>query len=97
MPEFEPRATPRSEVDSDRAMALFLLKMQEVQKVSQSALNDIVTDFAFLCSRELALLKSRVFKCLSQTGVDPQNVAGLQEIFAKCNLLQRPYLYIFKG
>ena len=51
-------------VDSKRSAALFVLKAQEIHKVSQIALDDLIAEFSFICSSELNLLQTKVFKCL---------------------------------
>ena len=63
-------ATTEPELDSFRTSALFLIKAQEIHKVSQIALDDIIAELTFICSRELTVLQSKVFKCLSIGGVD---------------------------
>lgn len=79
-------ATTEPELDSFRTSALFLIKAQEIHKVSQTALDDIIAELTFICSRELTVLQSKVFKCLSIGGVDPYKINGLKEIFNKCYL-----------
>ena len=54
--------------------------------MSQVALDDLITEFASLCSTELALLQTKVFSCLRHGGVDPQEISGLQDTFSKCTL-----------
>lgn len=73
-------------VDTKQATALFLLKAQEIMKISQVALDDLITEFSSLCSTELSSLQTKVFSCLRRGGVDPQNVDGLQDTFLKCTL-----------
>ena len=70
--------------DLKRATALFLLKVQEIQKVSQVALDDMVTEFSSLCSTELTKLQTKVFSCLRHSGVDPEEICGLKDTFSKC-------------
>ena len=64
--------------------------------MSQIALDDLIAEFSFICSSELNLLQTRVFKFLSQAGVNPLEVEGLRSIFSTCTLrlcgLTTPYL-----
>ena len=39
-----------------------------------------------MCSKELSLLQTKVFNCLSIGGVDPYKIDGLKEVFDKCGL-----------
>ena len=74
------------DVDSIRTSALFLIKAQEIHKVSQIALDNIIAELTFMCSKELSLLQTKVFKYLSNGGVDPDKIDGLKEVFNKCGL-----------
>ena len=72
--------------DQKRATTSFLLKVQEILKVSLMALDDLITKFSFLCSTELASLQTKVFSCLCSSEVDPQQIDGLHDTFIKCSL-----------
>ena len=56
------------DVDSIWTSALFLIKAQEIHKVSQIALDNIIAELTFMCSKELSLLQTKVFKYLSNGG-----------------------------
>lgn len=96
--EFPCRNSEESIVDSKRSAALFVLKTQEIHKVSQIALDDLIAEFSFICSSELNLLQTKVFKCLGQAEVNLLEVEGLRSIFSTCTLrdpfcgLTTPYL-----
>lgn len=70
--------------------ALFLLKAREVHKVSQSALNELTTEFTHMSSSELEALRRKVFASLEAAGITPEEVGGLSKAF-KDSRLGNPY------
>ena len=64
-----------------KQMALFLLKTKEIRKVSQSALEGIITDFTLILQQSIHTLKSDVNKCLSASGVSISTFDGLGDIY----------------
>ena len=73
-----------------RNSALFLLKSKEVHKVSQLALDEMISEFAAMTSSELETLKAKVYASLQAAGINPDNVAGVPEAF-KNSRLNDPY------
>lgn len=64
-----------------KQMALFLLKTKEIRKVSQSALEGIITDFTLILQQSIHTLRSDVNRCLSASGVSISTFDGLGDIF----------------
>ncbi len=63
------------------ASALFLLKLKEHRRVTQTAIDDVVEGCQSLFQQTLLTLHSGVRSCLAGHGVDPDSVTGLKETF----------------
>ena len=71
-------------IDKDiqqRSSALFLLKLKEHRRISQTAVDDIVADWNGLFSHSVQRLYARVRETLASSGVDVCSIDGLQEVF----------------
>ncbi len=73
---------------SDQEMqqpALFLMKAKEVNKVSQSSLNELVGDITLVLERKCQKLESSVSAALAERGIemDPE----LQSLFHRPNVI----------
>ena len=64
-----------------RASALFLLKLKEHRRISQVALDDIVEEWGDLFSHTVKRLSARVHEKLSSTGIDVEDIDGLDQVF----------------
>ena len=64
-----------------RASALFLLKLKEHRRLSQVALDDIVEEWDGLFSHTVKRLSARVREKLSSTGIDVEDIDGLDQVF----------------
>ena len=64
-----------------RASALFLLKLKEHRRISQVALDDIVEEWGDLFSHTVKRLSARVREKLSSTGIDVEDIDGLDRVF----------------
>lgn len=78
--EYEEHDT--SEFQHMKQMALFLLKAKEIRKVSQSALDGLLSDFTDIVAKTVAVLKSNVSVCLNKKGLDIASFDGLEEAFS---------------
>ena len=69
--------------DSDKrhASALFLMKLKEQRRVSQVTVDDIVSGFEGLLQQTVSRARAGVRAKLAEQGIDPVNVAGLDEVF----------------
>jgi len=72
----------QSGLQHKKEMALFLLKAKEVRKVSQSALDGLLSDFSTIVESITRVLKSSVSDCLSSKGLDISSFDGLEEAFS---------------
>ena len=66
-----------------RASALFLLKLKEHRRITQTAIDDVVEGCQSLFQQTIQTVQAGVRSCLAENGVDPDNVAGLSETFSK--------------
>ena len=64
-----------------RASALFLLKLKEHRRLSQVALDDIVEEWGGLFSHAVKRLSARVREKLSSSGIDVEDIDGLDDMF----------------
>ena len=90
-----------SEVDNDnstvlqspsfvRNSALFLLKLKEIHKVSQTAINEVTEEIAEFTRQGLLELKSKIHCVLQANDIDPGEVTGLENVFTY-NFLFNPF------
>jgi hypothetical protein len=66
-----------------RTSALFLLKLKEHRRVTQTAIDDVVEGYQNLFQETIQTLHSGIRSCLAGYGVDPDSVTGLKETFLK--------------
>ena len=64
-----------------RASALFLIKLKEQRRVSQVAVDDVVSGFEGLLQQTVSRAKAGIRAKLAQQGIDPTNVQGLEDVF----------------
>ena len=60
-----------------RSSALFLLKLKEQQRVSQSAINDIVDNCKGLFSQTMERVRASVNAKIADIGLDPEAIDGV--------------------
>lgn len=70
--------------------ALFLLKAREVHKVSQTALNEITSEFTAMSSSELNKLKVKMLSAITAARAIPECIRETAEAF-RDNRLNNPY------
>ena len=64
-----------------RTSALFLIKLKEQRRVSQVAVDDVVSGFEGLLQLTVSRAKAGIRAKLAQQGIDPTSVHGLDDIF----------------
>ena len=64
-----------------RSAALFLLKLKEICRLSQAAINDVVHEWGGIFSHTVQLMNSRIREVLSSSGIDLNSINGLNEVF----------------
>ena len=65
-----------------RSSALFLLKLKELHRTSQLAIDDIVHGCKGLFSHTLNRVQAGVRAKLAESGLDPTSINGLTEVFS---------------
>lgn len=73
-------------VDPMKANTLFLLKAKEVHKVSQIALDEMMSDFVEICKRGVENLRAKVDHCLHSNGIEPSSIPDLPKVFTDSSL-----------
>lgn len=66
-----------------RNMALFMLKTRECNRLSQTAMNNVMDETRHLVSMSVKHFQSRVEKCVTQSGIEVSDVDGLRELLAE--------------
>lgn len=66
-----------------RNMALFMLKTRECNRLSQTAMNNVMDETRYLVSMSVKHFQSRVEKCVTQSGIEVGDVDGLRELLAE--------------
>ena len=74
-------ATQYISADRERAIALWILKLKEGHKLTQSATEEILQDVTELCGGIITNLKSDIYTVLSAAGINVDNVSGLEDCF----------------
>ena len=64
-------------IDQSRKYALFLLKAKEIHKISQTALDELTSEFTELCKDEVRKLQIKVIWNLRDKGVDTSDISTL--------------------
>ena len=88
--EYEPEAGNLYDTDlvstsitrHKKQMALFILKLKEVRKVSQTAIDGLVCDFTLIIQQIISQLQNDVSICLQDNGLNFSNINGLLEVFS---------------
>lgn len=88
--ENDPKA---SESFSPRHLALFALKTQEINRLTDTTTNNIIENTAELLAQHKAHMKAKIRSCFEKSGLDINNVGGLQDIM---NPQQTPNMDILK-
>lgn len=64
-----------------RSCALFLLKMKDKHKISQTAIDDIVHHSQDLIDNVVSRVKAGIFSKLAAAGIDLADVPGIQDVW----------------
>ena len=75
-----------------KSSALFLLKAKEGQKLTQVALQGIIEGVTGLNQARLDIMHSAVNRVLTEAGISPASLPGLNEIFDPSGEFGRPFL-----
>ena len=65
-----------------RSSALFLLKLKEERRLTQVAIDDIVTGIESVPEKCIIRMKAGVRAKLASSGIDPNDVSGLDNVFS---------------
>lgn len=76
-----------------RHLALFALKTQEINRLTDTTTNNIIENTAALLEEQEAHMKAKIRSCFEKSGFDINNVEGLQDIM---NTQQTPNMDILK-
>ena len=63
-------------------IAKFLLKLKEVRKVSQTAIDGLVGDISLMVQQITTRIQMNVSEVLQRNGLDMRNITGLLEVFS---------------
>ena len=63
-------------------MALFLLKLKEVRKGSQTIINGFLCDFTLIIQQVISQLQNDVSTCLQEDGLNFTNINELLAVFS---------------
>ena len=77
--------------DRERAIALWILKLKEGRKLTQSATEEILQDVTELCGGIITSLKSDIYKVLSAAGINVDDVSGLEDLFQDESSYMKPF------
>lgn len=64
-----------------RSSALFLLKLKEHRRITQTAIDDIVEGSQSLFQQTVQTIEAGVRACLANNGIDPGDIKGLNATF----------------
>ena len=84
-------ATQYISVDRERAIALWILKLKEGRKLTQSATEEILQDVTELCGGIITNLKSDIYTVLSAAGINVDDVSGLEDLFQDESSYVKPF------
>ena len=73
--------TPNArETFTKKHLALFALKIQEVNRLTDTTTNSLINNTAELLERHESHLKGKIESCLEESGIDIKGINGLDEI-----------------
>jgi hypothetical protein len=80
MPSNEEKMDGNTHDISVKEIALFALKTQEFNRLSDTATDTILENTCELLEQNEEYLKAQVKKCIKQTGLDPKDIEGLEDL-----------------
>lgn len=72
--------------------ALFLMKIKEEHKLTQTALQGVVEGVTGITQARLSILQTEVHKVLSASGISASSIPGLDDLFDQDGVFGRPFL-----
>lgn len=79
------------EESSDREAALWILKLKEGRRLTQSTTEEILSDVTELCSSIVLHLKNEVHRVLESADIIPDNIPGLDDLFSESSSYAHPF------
>ena len=80
-----------TDLDRERAIALWILKLKEGRKLTQSVTEEILQDVTEFCCEMISDLKSNIYKLLSSAGINADDVSGLEDLFQDESPYVKPF------
>ena len=71
------------EESNDREAALWILKLKEGRRLTQSTTEEILSDVTELCSSIILHLKNDLHHVLKSADITPRNIPGLDDLFSE--------------
>ena len=81
-----------TDLDRVRAVALWILKLKEGRKLTQSVTEEILQDVTEFSCEMITNLKSDIYKVLSSAGINADDVSGLEDLFQDESPYVKPFL-----
>lgn len=72
-----------------RSSALYLLKLKEHRRITQTAIDDVVEGSQCIFQQTIQTVHAGVRACLANNGIDPDDIHGLNDVFLE---LSDPFL-----
>jgi len=79
------------EESNDREAALWILKLKEGRRLTQSTTEEILSDVTELCSSIILRLKNDVHRVLESADITPGNIPGLDDLFTENSPYALPF------
>ena len=79
------------EESNDREAALWILKLKEGRRLTQSTTEEILSDVTELCSSINLCLKNDVHRILESADITPGNIPGLDDLFSANSSYALPF------
>lgn len=79
------------EESNDREAALWILKLKEGRKLTQTTTEEILSDVTELCSSIVLRLKNEVHRVLESADITPSNIPGLDDLFSENSSYALPF------
>ena len=74
-----------------RNAALWILKLKEGRKLSQSATEEILSDVTEMCSNLINCLGEDLYKLLNSMNINPDDIPGLKDLFKEESQYTQPF------
>ena len=84
-------ASPSNSLNSEANIAMWILKLKESNKLTQTSVNQILQHVSELCTITVFELGEAVNQALEAAGVKPDDVTGLKDLFSTSSPLSQPF------